>query len=107
MRIGSLRGRRRKGERRRPLVERLFRAYFLEGALIGDHVVLAELAGEAGFDAGRRAHAGSPRDEGIDAVAAADRRSRELGIGGVPFFIFNRRIAVSGAQEPRRRSSRR
>jgi predicted DsbA family dithiol-disulfide isomerase len=29
-----------------------------------------------------------------------DRRVRELGIGGVPYFIFEGRVAVSGAQEP-------
>jgi predicted DsbA family dithiol-disulfide isomerase len=26
--------------------------------------------------------------------------ARQAGIGGVPFFIFNRRVGVSGAQEP-------
>jgi predicted DsbA family dithiol-disulfide isomerase len=29
-----------------------------------------------------------------------DRRVRELGVTGVPFFIFDGRVAVSGAQEP-------
>jgi predicted DsbA family dithiol-disulfide isomerase len=29
-----------------------------------------------------------------------DRRVRELGVTGVPFFIFGGRLAVSGAQEP-------
>ena len=29
-----------------------------------------------------------------------DRRVRELGVSGVPFFIFDGRVAVSGAQEP-------
>jgi predicted DsbA family dithiol-disulfide isomerase len=28
-----------------------------------------------------------------------DRRARELGIDGVPFFVFNHRVGVSGAQE--------
>jgi len=31
-------------------------------------------------------------------VAGADQRARAMGIGGVPFFIFNQRLAVSGAQ---------
>jgi predicted DsbA family dithiol-disulfide isomerase len=34
-------------------------------------------------------------------VADADARARDLGIGGVPFFIFNGRVALSGAHEPR------
>ncbi len=81
------------------LVERLFEAYFLEGRYVGDREVLAALAGEAGLDAGAaREHLAS--GQGAEAVAAMDRRARELGIDGVPCFIFNRRVAVSGAQEP-------
>ena len=82
-----------------PLVERLFRGYFIEGAYIGDAVVLERLAAEAGFD-GDAAAAFLASDDGIAEVAGADRRARELGISGVPLFIFNQRVAVSGAQEP-------
>jgi predicted DsbA family dithiol-disulfide isomerase len=81
------------------LVERLFRAYFIEGRNIGDRDVLAAIAGEAGFDADA-AHAAIAADEGGDAIAAMDRRAREIGVSGVPFFIFNEHVAVSGAQEP-------
>jgi|APLow6443716910_1056828.scaffolds.fasta_scaffold164378_2 predicted DsbA family dithiol-disulfide isomerase len=81
------------------LVEALFRAYFLDGRYVGDRAVLAAIAGEAGFDA---AAARSMLDS--DALAAEmtamDRRVRELGVTGVPFFILNDRIAVEGAQEP-------
>jgi len=80
-----------------PLVERLFRAYFLEGADVGDRDALAELAGETGLDAAA-ARAFLDSEIGVAEVAAADRRAREMGIGGVPFFIFNERVAVSGAQ---------
>jgi predicted DsbA family dithiol-disulfide isomerase len=81
------------------LVERLFRAYFIEGRAIGDRDVLATIAGEAGFDP---ADARSMLDsvEGVDAIAVMDGRAREIGVQGVPFFIFNQHIAVSGAQEP-------
>jgi predicted DsbA family dithiol-disulfide isomerase len=81
------------------LVERLFRAYFLDGRFIGDHAILAAIAGEAGLDAdAARAHLAS--EQGDEAIVAMDRRVRELGVEGVPFFIFEGRIAVSGAQEP-------
>jgi len=81
------------------LVERLFRAYFTEGANIGEIDVLVRLAGEAGIDgAAARGHLAS--DAGRAEVAAADQRSKATGISGVPFFIFNRRLAVSGAQPP-------
>jgi predicted DsbA family dithiol-disulfide isomerase len=81
------------------LVERLFRAYFVEGRHIGQREVLAMLAGEAGLDDGA-ARVLLASGHGADAVAAMDRRARELGIDGVPFFIFNQRVGVSGAQEP-------
>jgi predicted DsbA family dithiol-disulfide isomerase len=80
------------------LVERLFQAYFLEGRGVGERDVLATLAGEAGQDGGAaRAYLAS--GHGADEVAAMDRRARELGIDGVPFFVFNHRVGVSGAQE--------
>ncbi len=81
------------------LVERLFRAYFLDGRFIGDRDVLAAIAGDAGLPAdAARVYLDS--DEGTDTIQAMDRRVRELGVTGVPFFIFNGRVAVSGAQEP-------
>lgn len=38
--------------------------------------------------------------EGEAAVRGAIQRFVELGVGGVPFFIFGNSVAVSGAQEP-------
>jgi predicted DsbA family dithiol-disulfide isomerase len=81
------------------LVERLFHAYFIDGRAIGDHDVLAAIAGEAGFDSAA-AKTLLDSDEGIDAIALMDQRAREIGVQGVPFFIFNQHVAVSGAQEP-------
>ncbi len=81
------------------LVEGLFRAYFLEGRFVGDRAVLAAIADEAGLDASV-AGAMLASEEGAKNIAAMDRRFRELGVGGVPFFIFDDRVAVSGAQEP-------
>jgi len=81
------------------LVERIFRAYFIEGRLIGDHGVLAAIAAEAGFDVAA-AQAMLDSDEGAEAVTLMDNRARQIGVQGVPFFIFNQHIAVSGAQDP-------
>jgi predicted DsbA family dithiol-disulfide isomerase len=82
-----------------PVVEALFRAYFLDGRNIGDRAVLAEIAGTAGLDAtvARRWLDG---DADIEPVLAEDRGARRLGINAVPCFIFERNYAVSGAQEP-------
>ena len=83
-----------------PLVERLFTAYFVEGRDVGDRAVLAAIAGEAGFDAAA-VRAMLDSGEGTEAVLASERRAVENGVGGVPFYIFNRSVAVSGAQDPR------
>jgi predicted DsbA family dithiol-disulfide isomerase len=81
------------------LVEALFRAFFIDGRYLGDHETLAVIAGAAGFDAGA-ARSMLAATEGVDEVRSMDARVRELGVTGVPFFIFDDRFAVSGAQEP-------
>jgi predicted DsbA family dithiol-disulfide isomerase len=81
------------------VVERLFRAFFVEGRFIGDRDVLAAIAGEAGLsEAAARTYLAT--NEGVETISAMDRRVREIGVSGVPFFIFEGRVAVSGAQEP-------
>lgn len=81
------------------LVERLFRAYFIDGIDIGDIDALATLAGDAGFDAAA-AREWLASDAGRNAIKAEEQRARDLGVSGVPFFVFNQRLAVSGAQPP-------
>lgn len=81
------------------VVEALFRAYFLEGRDIGDRAVLAGIAADAGLDpkvVGQYL-AGT---EDVERVRKEDETARRMGIQGVPCFIFNRKYAVSGAQEP-------
>jgi predicted DsbA family dithiol-disulfide isomerase len=79
------------------LVEHLFRAYFTQGVDIGNIEELARIAGLVGLDS-FKAKALLTSDEGRAAVRAAERRAHELGVTGVPLFIFNQRVAVSGAQ---------
>ena len=81
------------------LVERLFRAYFVEGRAIGEKEVLADVAAQAGLDR-EAAQAMLASDRLRQDVAGADERARNLGISGVPFFIFNGKVALSGAHEP-------
>jgi predicted DsbA family dithiol-disulfide isomerase len=81
------------------LAEELFRAHFTEGANLTDPDALAGVAARAGLDR-EAAAAYLAGDEDRDAIAQADVDARSAGIGGVPFFIFNRNIGVSGAQEP-------
>ena len=81
------------------MVETLFQAYFLEGADLTSTVVLLDLAQRAGLERAQ-AQAYLADDSTRAAVEDEDRQARELGVEGVPFFVLNRRLAVSGAQEP-------
>lgn len=79
--------------------ERVLKAYFVENRFIGDIEVLVDIAGEAGLDAeAARDFLQDPAQ--LEAVARADAQARSMGISGVPFFIFNQKLAVSGAQDP-------
>jgi predicted DsbA family dithiol-disulfide isomerase len=81
------------------VAEALFRAYFIEGANLTDNAVLADCAAQAGLD---REMTMKYLQSGADAdvVGSADIEARNAGINGVPFFIFNRSIGMSGAQDP-------
>ena len=78
------------------VVEALFRAYFQEGRDIGDHAVLAAIAGEAGLDAAlaERALAGG---DGEAEVLEEDAGFRRLGLSGVPTFALQGHVLFSGA----------
>ncbi|RYJ41483.1 DsbA family protein [Flavobacterium beibuense] len=80
--------------------EKLFRAYFTEGKNIDDAQILMLLAIELGLDANKLADAMNNGEFANDVVADINE-AQQLGIRGVPFFVFNRKYAVSGAQESR------
>ncbi len=80
------------------MTDRLHAAYFTEGAAISDPDTLVRLARDVGVD-GDRAQATLASDEFGDAVREDERLAAELGVRGVPFFVFDRRFGVSGAQE--------
>ena len=81
------------------LVEALFAAQFLEGRHLGDRTVLADVAAGCGMD---RAAVLSylESNEDADAVRGGAGEAQRMGVSGVPFFIFNQRLAASGAQPP-------
>ena len=78
--------------------ERLFAAYFTEGKNTADHATLIELGNDIGLNA-------AETQQMLDSNAFADEVNRDIyeaqqfGIRGVPFFLFNGKYAVSGAQE--------
>jgi predicted DsbA family dithiol-disulfide isomerase len=78
--------------------EAMMRAYFIDGRDLTDIDTLVAVAEVEGLDPQRaRAHLADP--EALRAIDDADLQARRMGVEGVPFFIFNRRYAVSGAQE--------
>lgn len=81
------------------MADELFKAYFLEGANLTDNAVLAKVAARAGLEE-KVVAAYLDTDEDRAVVEQADVEARGAGVGGVPFFIFNRKVGVSGAQDP-------
>lgn len=77
--------------------ERLFRAYFTEGKNTADHSVLVQLGTDIGLDAATLQEILSGDDFAIE-VSRDIQESRNLGVTGVPFFVIDRKYAVSGAQ---------
>jgi predicted DsbA family dithiol-disulfide isomerase len=73
------------------------KAYFGEGRTVFDADVLTDVAAGAGMDRGVVA-AVLGSDEYADAVRTEESAAQDLGVTGVPFFVFDRRLAVSGAQ---------
>ncbi len=79
--------------------EALLDAYFLEGGDLTSDMALSDIAAKAGLDK-------ALADECLKSAAQlgltrqADEEAREMGVSGVPFFIFNNKVAVSGAHPP-------
>jgi len=77
--------------------ESLFKAYFTDGRDMSDHSTLVELGNEIGLN----------EKEVISALASEEYSTKvkfdisegsQLGVTGVPFFVFDRKYAISGAQ---------
>ena len=77
--------------------ERLFAAYYTEGKNIGDLDTLIRLGEEVGLnDAEIKAMLES--NDFSQEVEEDIYRAQEVGVRGVPFYVFNNKYAVSGAQ---------
>ncbi len=87
------------GEQQDRVVEAMFNAYFVDNLDFTKRQNLIDVAVEAGLD---RAEVEARLDDpgAVEEVRAADEEARGMGVEGVPFFIFNRKVALSGAHEP-------
>jgi predicted DsbA family dithiol-disulfide isomerase len=81
------------------VVERLFAIYFVEGGDIGDRDLLADVAAANGLD---RAEIRARLETDADRAAVEEEiaTAQRIGVSGVPFFIVDGRIGLSGAQPP-------
>jgi predicted DsbA family dithiol-disulfide isomerase len=77
--------------------ERLLRAQLVEGEILDDPDTLVRLAAEVGVPEAETRHV-LATDAWAAAVEADIREAQALGIGGVPFFVLDRRYGISGAQ---------
>ena len=86
-------------DKKTAVLEGLQRAYFNEGKNIADRETLAGVAATAWMDRAetlRRLRT----DEGVAETEAAIEDAYRLGVTGVPFFVFDNRYALTGAQPP-------
>lgn len=77
--------------------EQLFKAYFTEGKNIADPATLLELATASGLDS-NAVRTVLESEDFTDAVERDIYEAQQIGVRGVPYFVFNDRYAVSGAQ---------
>lgn len=78
-------------------VETIMHAYFSESLAVGDRAELAKLAPKFGIPESE-ALAMLESDKYADAVRADESRAAGFGISGVPFFVFDEKSGISGAQ---------
>lgn len=79
------------------MADALYNAYFSGGIDLNDRTVIGDIASTVGVPA-ERITALWASDDYSDAVDESMETARRINISGVPFFIFNQKFAVSGAQ---------
>ena len=77
--------------------ERLMAAYYLEGQNIGDFETLVKLGVELGLD-GEEIRTALTAGTYAEAVRFDEYQAQQINVSGVPFFVFDDKYAVSGAQ---------
>ncbi len=81
------------------VVESLFRAYFTEGRHISNRETLIDMIAQTGLDR-QLAVSTLNSQEGMNAIKEAEDLSQQHRVSGVPFFIINNELTLSGALPP-------
>lgn len=79
------------------MTERLLKAYFVESKQIAEHDVLLELAEEVGLERVEVEQV-LTSEQFTTEVRMDEAEAQQIGVRGVPFFVLNRKYAISGAQ---------
>lgn len=77
--------------------EAFFDAYFTKGADLGDHEVLVDIAVRAGISESEARQVLNEQLLG-DKISQDIYESTQIGVRGVPFFVFDNKYGISGAQ---------
>lgn len=78
--------------------EIFFKAYFTDGKDLNNAQTLVELGSKAGLDSKEVQEVVENENLYLSDVNSDIREAQEIGVQGVPFFVFDRKYAVSGAQ---------
>lgn len=79
------------------MTERLLHAHFVESKQVSEHDTLIDLAGEVGLDK-EEVKSVLSSNQFEKEVRAEETEAQTIGVRGVPFFVINRKYAISGAQ---------
>jgi predicted DsbA family dithiol-disulfide isomerase len=80
------------------VVEALFLAYFTDGRDIGNRQTLLDVVAEAGLNR-HQAESVLDSNDGQEAIKEAGEQAQRFRVEGVPFFIIDGKITLSGAQQ--------
>ena len=87
----------RKHETENEVITDLFESYFNKAKDIGDEEILMSIAKKNNLDA-NEVQAYLNNEENVKKINKMDDVAKQMGITGVPFYIFNDQLSVSGAQ---------
>jgi predicted DsbA family dithiol-disulfide isomerase len=83
------------------LIEKIYTAYFEKGINIGDVDELVEIARASGVtDDTAELKMRLIKGDGLEQVELGQRNAQKLGIRGVPYFVINEKLSLSGLQSP-------
>ncbi|MBW8348881.1 DsbA family oxidoreductase [Bacillus sp. IITD106] len=82
------------------LTEVLLKAYFTDSKKLSDKDTLADLAETVGLEREKTMSVLNDDNAFADDVRYDERTAQQIGVRGVPFFVFNQKYAISGAQPP-------